>query len=144
MFESSRAEHVAFDSGADAVEYVGRHHGYERLASPVTHERRVRLDGRTGAITTEDRLIGRGGHELRWHFHLAPGVAAATVDTSTAELRRDGCRWHLRAPAGVRLSIGAAEYSPSYGVIQPCLAVDGLVSVTLAGESSFAFSIVPQ
>jgi hypothetical protein len=147
MFESARAEHVSFEDRADAVEYVGRHHGYERLSEPVTHERRVRLQKPSGALTIVDRVSGSGGHDLRWHFHLAPGVGAepagASRETTTPmlALAASGRTWRLRLPPGAHAVIERAAYSPSYGVKVPCLAIDVTMRVTLDGDRTWEFSI---
>src|SRR5207244_4246999 len=112
LFESSHAEHLAFDEQADGWRYAGRHHGYERLPQAVTHEREFRLSRANGALEITDRLHGTGAHELRWHFHLAPGVEAADVDGATIELQAAGRRWRLRMPERVDVSIDSAQYSP--------------------------------
>jgi hypothetical protein len=142
LFETSHAESIAFDDRTDFVEYVGRHHGYERLADPVTHERTFRFVKTSGDLTIVDRLTGRGRHDVRWHFHLAPGVAASHGADACISLAAHGSRWTLRMPAGVSVVIVPAEYSPSYGVKVPCLAVDVSSQVELAVRRSWEFSIV--
>src|SRR4029077_13950082 len=112
MFETSKAESVSFEDRADAVEYIGRHHGYERLPEPVTHERTLRLLRPSGRLEVVDRLIGRGRHEVRWHFHLAPGVAAERVTDTAIALAAAGRRWELRLPSGFDISINQSAYSP--------------------------------
>jgi len=102
---------------------TGCHHGYERLADAVTHERRLRLDKRSGALEIVDRLSGSGDHELRWRFHLAPGVDAEPFDERTCRLSAAGRRWTLQYPPGLDMVIVAAADSPSYGVTRPCLAI---------------------
>ncbi len=148
MFESAHAEHVSFVDRPDAVEYVGRHHGYERLADPVTHERRFRLQKPSGTLTIVDRLSGKGEHELRWHFHLAPGVGAELADpaASTVVLAAGGRQWRLHLPPEFDIAIVAivpAAYSPSYGVKVPCLAIDATARVALDGDREWTFSIEP-
>lgn len=110
LFETSHAEHVAFSETPQCVEYRGRHHGYERFDPPVTHERTIRLSKADGSLTIVDVLTGRGEHDLRWHFHLAPGVDAAPDGESAIRLSAQGRAWTLRAPSGCQLSIGPAEY----------------------------------
>jgi len=131
MFETSRAESLSFDDREDAAEYSGRHHGYERLPEPVTHERTLRLLKQSGELVVVDRLTGRGRHELRWHFHLAPGIVAERTTETAVTLEADGRRWHLRLPSGLDISIRPAFYSPSYGVRVPCLAIDAACTVDL-------------
>ncbi len=143
LFETANAEHVSFEDSAGASEYVGRHHGYERLPEPVTHERTLRLRKTSGALEIVDRLRGRGEHVVRWHFHLAPGVGAAQVDQATLALSAQGGRWRLQYPFGLQASIDPAAYSPSYGAKVPCLAVTLVARVALDGERAWEFSITP-
>ena len=141
LFETANGEHLSFTDRADASEYVGRHHGYERLADPVTHERVIRLQKASGRLEVVDRLRGRGEHDVRWHFHLAPGVDAAQVDPTAIALSARGGRWRLQCPPGLQATIDPAGYSPSYGAKVPCLAVTLSARVTLDGERAWAFSI---
>ena len=143
LFEMANAETVSFEDGPEEVEYVGRHHGYERLPEPVSHERRFRFSKSTGGLLIVDRFTGRGAHTLRWHFHLAPGISAERSGATTVLLKGYGRQWPLVVPAGVDLTIDSAEYSPSYGVTLPCLAVNVSLHETLAGERLCAFSISP-
>jgi uncharacterized heparinase superfamily protein len=141
LFETSKAEHVAFEDRADAFEYAGRHHGYERLPQPVLHERTLRLLKPSGELVIVDRLCGAGEHDVWWHFHLAPGVAAARLDDTTVTLAASGDRWQFTIPPGLRIAIGPSSYSPSYGVMLPCVALNISSRVTLAGDRCYEFVI---
>jgi Heparinase II/III-like protein/Heparinase II/III N-terminus len=143
LFETANAETVSFEDGPEAVEYVGRHHGYERLPEPVSHERRFRFTKSDGELRIVDRFTGRGAHTFRWHFHLAPGISAERTGETSVRLTGDGRQWVLTVPAGVDLAIEPAEYSPSYGVAVPCVAINVSLHETLAGERRCAFSISP-
>jgi hypothetical protein len=137
MFETSRAESLSFDDREDAAEYSGRHHGYERLPEPVTHERTLRLLKATGELVIVDRLTGRGRHDVRWHFHLAPGLAAERTTGTIVTLEADSRRWCLRLPPGLDIFIRPASYSPSYGVRLPCLAIDAACVVDFDGPRTW-------
>jgi hypothetical protein len=150
LFETSHAESISFADNDGVVEYVGRHHGYERLPDPVTHERTVQFTRQSGKLVIVDRLLGRGRHSLRWHFHLAPGVSAeraggAAIALTAAARRPEAsarpvvCALHV--PSDVAIAIRPAAYSPSYGVQQPCLAIDLSADVDLDGERRWTFSI---
>jgi len=141
LFETSSAEHIAFAETTECVEYAGRHHGYERFDQPVTHERAFRLSKSSGSLTIVDRVKGHGEHDLRWHFHLAPGVDAVPAGETALRLSAQGRTWTLLVPRGLQLSIGPAEYSPSYGVTRACLAVDATAHVTLEGDRIWEWSI---
>ena len=143
LFETSRAEHVSFEDRDAGFEYVGRHHGYERLAQPVLHERTFRLLKPSGELVIIDRLSGAGEHDVRWHFHLAPGVDAMRLDETTLTLTSRGIRWRMTMPAGLRTTIEPSAYSPSYGVKLPCLALNVSSRVQLDGDGSFRFTVSP-
>ena len=141
MFETSHAEHIAFTETSEHVEYVGRHHGYARFDPAVTHERTLRLSKPDGALTIVDRVTGCGGHNLRWHFHLAPGVEAIAVRPGVVELAAGDCRWVFRMHEALTISIGTGAYSSSYGVQQTCRVVDMSQQVQLDATLSWTFSI---
>jgi len=139
LFETSNAEHVTFSETTQCVEYTGRHHGYERFERPVTHERTFRLVKQDGSLSVVDRLIGRGRHDVRWHFHLAPGVGAELAEPGTVRLSASGRTWHLQLPPDLATSISDASYSPSYGVKLNCLAIDAFAQVTLDETATWSF-----
>jgi len=141
LFETSNAEHLGFDDLPQWLEYRGRHHGYERFASPVTHERAIRLSKADGALTIVDRLSGSGEHGLHWHFHLAPGVEAADAGGGGLTLSARGRTWRLQAPDDLAVTIQPGEYSPSYGVTLPCATIDLTARVVLDGAQSWEFAI---
>jgi hypothetical protein len=144
LFETSNAEHVAFNDTPQCLEYTGRHHGYERFDRPVTHERTLRLSKADGTLTIVDRLTGLGEHGVRWHFHLAPGVEADATGPDTVRLSARGLTWTLRAPADVSLSIGDGAYSPSYGVKLFCRVINLRARVAFDDDDRvWSFSITP-
>jgi hypothetical protein len=141
LFETAKAEHISFEDGADAVSYVGRHHGYERLPRPVTHERALTLLKLSGELTIVDRLAGHGDHEVRWHFHLAPGVDVEHADACTLILAARTRRWRFSIPSELHPSIEPSWYSPSYGVRTLCLAINLAARINLGGGRHWKFSI---
>jgi hypothetical protein len=143
LFETSNPETISFSHRAGVVEYVGCHHGYERLPEPVSHERRFRFTKSTGELVIVDRFSGVGAHTFRWHFHLAPGISAARSGATTVLLKGCGRQWQLMLPDRADAAIEPAGYSPSYGVNMPCVAVNISLQETLAGELHFTFSISP-
>ena len=142
LFETSNAEHVAFNDTPQCLEYTGRHHGYERLDRPVTHERTLRLSKADGTLTIVDRLTGRGEHGVRWHFHLAPGVEANATASDTVRLSARGLTWTLHAPGDLSLSIEDGAYSPSYGVKLFCRVINLRARVAFGDDARiWSFSI---
>jgi hypothetical protein len=141
LFETSSVEHVRFgkESGEDV--YVGRHTGYERLASKVTHEREFRLTTASGRLSITDRLRGAGRHALRWHFHLAPGVEVEAGGEGRSLLRAGGKEWSLTVPNNLAIAVSGAWYSPSFGVRVPCQALDLSLDTWLSADSTFVFTV---
>jgi uncharacterized heparinase superfamily protein len=143
LFESARPDHVRFVDSAAVVEYTGRHHGWERFAAPVTHERTFVLSKDSGALNIVDCLTGTGQHDVCWRFQLAPGVEASAWSASTIRLEARQRRWTLQIPEGVRVSIAQSRYSPSYGVVAPSVTVQLSARVTIDGPRRWEFSILP-
>jgi hypothetical protein len=113
MEDRRRAEGIVWDPDPDRPTFVGSHHGYEALARPATHVRRLGLDisDRTLAIT--DIVNSTGEHELEWTFPLGPCEAEASGSRAVARFA-GGLRLELDAP-GVELRVEPGWLSPSYG-----------------------------
>ena len=109
----------------------------------MTHERSLRLNRATGLLLIEDRLSGAGEHDVKWHFHLAPGVQA--------KLSRDGVFELSTAQGPVLLTIeptiaGVVEdswYSPSYGVRVPSRRLALGCRTAINGTAAWRFAIGP-
>jgi hypothetical protein len=141
LFETARAEMLAFRATGTAVEYSGRHVGYARLPQPVTHTREFRLLAAEAALLITDRLEGRGEHRCRWHFHLAPGVHARDAGQGVILLASSGQTFALVAPESLRPKISDAWYSPSYGIRTACVAVDFEQTVAVDSGYVAAFAV---
>jgi hypothetical protein len=141
-FEHAKAEHLSFVNEGHRVVYRGRHVGYQRLSEPVTHEREFVFDAVSGRLDIEDRLSGSGRHEVAWHFHLAPGVTAHGGDGVVA-LAAAGALVTLTYPKELAVEIVDGWYSPSYGVRQPCRAVNCTATVDVTPSSRWRFTFVP-
>ncbi|MEP7309730.1 MAG: alginate lyase family protein [Acidobacteriota bacterium] len=142
MFEKAFPEHLEVVEGDEWVGYRGRHRGYTRLPQPVVHERTFRLERTTGGLSIVDVLEGQGSHRLRWHFHFAPGVTPAIVDAGAVEIRAAGGVLLMTFPQGLRPTISPAEYSPSYGVRVPCMAIDLDAVERIDGRREYVFQVV--
>jgi hypothetical protein len=103
----------------DLVE--AEHHGYERLADPVTHRRLLFLSRSARRLVIEDRLEAKGMHRVEWFFHLAPRVNAE-VDGATLRGRAGSVRFVLAAddlPEGAAFALVEDRFSPGYGRVEP-------------------------
>ncbi len=83
---------------------VAHHHGYRRLADPVTHRRAWRYDAASATLEIADELLCAGEHtaEIFWHFAPECQVACANGRV-TAE--RDGLRVELEPPDSLSVTL---------------------------------------
>jgi hypothetical protein len=143
MFETSTVEQISFTDTPEDTVYRGRHTGYERLPAPVTHERELRLLKRAQSLAITDRLSGSGSHELKWHFHIAPGVTIAPQGDGKFRMTAGGHSWILRGPQNANAVISDAWYSPSFGVRVPCSAIDFSIQQEIDASAEYQFMIGP-
>lgn len=147
MFEKAEAEHLLVRETSDGgLEYAGKHKGYERLESGVLHKRCIRLlTANSGApsLAILDQLTGSGTHTCDWHFHFAPGVVATRIDDTTLELQANDLTYHLQHCSSLRGDPGPSSYSPSYGVLRDCAAVDLRFEGELSGQHHWWFQLFP-
>ncbi len=100
--DRTRAEAEAWEIQGDKAAFTGRHHGFEALDPPATHERRVALDGAAGTVTITDTVSSQavemtdGGATARF------AAASLTVEAS-----------------GVTFAVEDGWLSPRYGVREP-------------------------
>jgi hypothetical protein len=110
-------------AGFDLVEAA--HHGYRRLADPVTHRRILLLNKRTRRFVIEDLFEGRADHRVEIFFHLAPRAEAFLAEDGLSALCRAGAvryaiRW-IAGPDGARALREQDLCSPGYGRLEPSL-----------------------
>jgi hypothetical protein len=83
-----------WETNAEFDYAVAEHDGYQRLAQPVTHRRRVRFDKSNGFWLVEDEFTGAGVHELtaRFHFNAGLEVRAHNGNSALARNPNSGAR----------------------------------------------------
>lgn len=117
----TRATCLHWDDGPDAVTVTGRHHGYERLASPVTVTRSLRLDKIDGRLRLTDHLDGHDEHLVEWFFPL-PAAPHVLDETGWPTFLLDGIGELTIRPQqtkGFQAAILPGEHAPRYGVREP-------------------------
>ena len=115
--DRTRAETLAFEADGPRARFAGRHHGYERLDPPATHERELSFDGDALRVAIADTVRSAGGHELEWSLPLAPGAQVEAGGESAVAVY-PSCRLTVVAP-GLELVAEDGWVSPGYGVREP-------------------------
>jgi hypothetical protein len=145
MRDDARPSVERWDTSAERDLLVARHHGYERLRSPVAVRRAFWLDRRTGALLVMDEVRGTGRHAFTFRLPL---VAAATVEVAglVARVSRAGTSGLAVCvvPEGcdATLSAAAGSTSPGYGTVRACPALD--LAGSFAERMRLSVLLVPE
>lgn len=142
LFETADPEHVLFIEDDGTVVYVGRHFGYRRIAPRAIHERRFEFNQVTAGLVVTDRFVGECEADVRWHFHVAPGVEVCS-EGQALYLHAGAVAVRLDIPHGLRTTVGDGLYSPSYGVTLPCRVIDMETKLRLDG-APIVIRLTPQ
>jgi hypothetical protein len=141
MEDRRRAEAISWDPDVSRPSFVGRHFGYEALTDPITHTRRIELDGSTRTLRIVDTVVSSGEHELEWTFPLAPCDVSASGSRAEARFP-SGARLEVDAP-GVELRVDGGWISPGYGRRAPTPFLRGKKR-SRAGEDVTEFMLLPR
>ncbi len=144
LFEKAEPEHLQFNETEEWVEYRGLHKGYQRLESPVIHERCFRFRKDDGLLLIQDIVRGKDEHLLEWHFSMDPAIQISDEGKGRFLLKQSHRKFLLQAPSNLKTVISEAEYSPSYGVKIQCQALDLSCRAKLEDRTVFAFSLRPN
>jgi hypothetical protein len=113
MSDLRRAEALRWETSGSEATFIGRHHGYQRLAEPATHTRRFDVYGDTKAVVITDTIKSIGEHEGQWTFTLAPCDVQIDDAVALAEFE-NGTKLRIASPQ-LELQIIDGWFSPSYG-----------------------------
>jgi len=78
--------------------FEGWHDGYQRLADPVTHTRRITLDKQTGRIVIDDTLQMAGTHIIELFFHCDEHTRLCAASDSGYLLSHEGRTIRIQLP----------------------------------------------
>ena len=141
-----RRRHAHGSSTRDSDYFEGRHDGYERLARPATHTRRV-LFIRDGYCVIHDGVETAGTHRYALHFHFAHGCRPVL------ELKADAAAVRERPADGPGLEIHVfgrgGLWREEEGWVSPCYrerSAAPVFSFTAegAGAQEFITFLVPR
>jgi uncharacterized heparinase superfamily protein len=99
--------------------FCGSHSGYQRLGSPVTPVRTIKLNKLRHTLEVADEFEGFPEGQIEIPLHLAPGVEVLSwMPAGQVVLRAQQREFELtwENPEGWQMSVEDAMVSPSYGV----------------------------
>jgi uncharacterized heparinase superfamily protein len=117
---------------------VAEHHGYQRLASGVTHQRGFELNKQEFELAITDEFRGHGSHEIQSFLHFAPGVKLELSTPNTAIVHAQTAVYRIVASDGAFSVIGT-QFSRSYGVREPNVALE--LSLTIRAPQTIRIQI---
>jgi len=144
LFETAHGKSLGFHSTQEYSEYQGQHIGYQRLKSPVIHQRRFRFLQQSGTLYICDRLQGTGYHLLEWHFHFAPGVDVTSQGEGVYRISAQNQHFVFYTPKTLAGEVNQAWYSPSYGVKIPCQSLDLTIKAELESSNDWFFALASE
>lgn len=109
---AARCRHWAPSDQGGAV--AGVHHGYERLADPVSHERRIEMDSNRREIHISDLLTCSGSHIAKLHFHFDAACDVSQVSDSILAVRSANVICRMQLPEG-QISLLEGSETPGNG-----------------------------
>jgi len=81
----------------------GSHNGYQRLPSPVTHERQLELDNNKTKLIITDNLQTDSSHKVALYFHLSEYCENIVISGNICSLFLDGKQVTFTLPACLKL-----------------------------------------
>lgn len=123
--DEAKPELVSMNSSDESVSLTGRHHGYERLPQPVTHQRTITVHRQESRCVIEDVFHGDGEHEFEIRFHLAPGLDVKSEQNGVLVRDNDsGLALRLRSTVlDVRPKVESQPVSTDYGELTDAFSV---------------------
>lgn len=124
VWSSHRCARRAYPLYADLMEkdgalvFKGAHDGYRRLTGVPTHERSIVWAGR--AIRIEDRVTGRGKHDIELRLHINPELTVMTQGGRAIVSDKGEVIARLTSTGRARLEESRGWYCPEFGIKKPC------------------------
>lgn len=89
---------------------AGSHNGYQRLASPLTHERHLDLNNQSKKLVITDRIKTQGTHKIALYFHLSEYCKNIIISENICTLLLNGKQVTLTLPAHLQLQAIKGEW----------------------------------
>ncbi len=147
----ANASCICWSPTEDGGAVVGEHDGYRRLTDPVTHRRKVELDGRTQIVTIVDELSARRHHDLELHLHFGERCRVSKLDDRRFEVHYAAGRAVVEPDLTLTVQLVTGSEEPIQGWVSGGYHHKS-ASTTLVGRRSFQgpvtlrtrITVVPQ
>jgi hypothetical protein len=144
MFEKANPETVSITESEDFVEYIGSHSGYSQLDPPLVHKRCFRYLKKNSLLMILDNAEIDGEHDLRWHFHFAPGLNLQQENDKLIFINGASDTFFLAYPTALKLHLYDGWYSASYGVKKECTCLDFTLPAKKSSFTPWFFIVGPH
>jgi hypothetical protein len=123
----ANARVLQWETGAERDYVVAEHAGYERLAQPVRHRRKVTFEKNERCWLIEDELLGQGEHTVATRFHFNAGLEVEIYNENMAVAcdKRSGarlfvCPIELRQPPRFEPQFSSRHYGSKFPSASAC------------------------
>lgn len=137
----AHAECSEWRNNADEAVFCGRHDGYQRLADPVVHSRKIRLDKRQQSFLITDTLACRQTHTAERFWHFSEQCSVSIGDDGAVIAENSGRKIYIKPMQSVKATVfHGNETEPSgwvsrrYDVKEPTTTVVWTNAVNGTGE----------
>jgi uncharacterized heparinase superfamily protein len=134
------------EDNGDFIEIEASHDGYQRLADPVIHRRRLRLYKKSKKLLVADRLDCTGGHDIEVFFHFSEHCRVEQTAAASFTAANDNTRLIINLDPQLKPELLRGSEHPisgwvsrTYGLKQPSFTLVGRARLT--GSRQFATEI---
>lgn len=123
----ARVKVLDWESTTEQDRIVAEHYGYERLADPVTHRRKVTFKKAERWWLVADEIIGKGEHEIAARFHFDSGLEINHFENNSvmagdtmSGARLLVCSLDLDQPAALEAQFTSKHYGAKAASVSAC------------------------
>lgn len=114
--QHAQAECVEWQPSSIGGLVTGKHNGYQRLASPVTHQRTLSLNSQIMQLIIKDEIITQGKHDVALYFHLSEHCTNISIEGNVCQLTLAANKVVMVFPENLTLQarVGEEHDDPNY------------------------------
>jgi hypothetical protein len=136
--DEARSKILRWETGSERDYVVAEHAGYERLAQPVRHQRKVTFEKTERWWLVEDELLGKGEHTIAVRFHFDAGLEVEAYGESIVAARDKVsgarlfvCPLDLQQPPRFEPQFSSKHYGSKFPSVSACWATSTSVPCRL-------------